>query len=58
MPGTMGMSAGVTAHMRMPTGMTRTVRMSPHMRALYGMRRLHRGAHSAAPRTPISSSVR
>ena len=55
------MSTGVSSHMRvgMPRTrrMSRRVRMRPH-RALCGVRRLHRGTHTAASRMPISSSVR
>ena len=61
MPHAVRMSAGVTAHVRVGMSCTRRVsrrvRMRPH-RALCGMRRLHWGTHTAAPRMPISSSVR
>ena len=58
--------AGVTAlshAMRMSAGMPHSMRVTHPMRmpcrcALCGVRRVHRRAHSAAPATPISSSVR
>ena len=60
----MWMDAGVSHTVRMSARMSHRVRMPrrcvwvPAHRALCGVRRLHRGAHRAALRTPISSSVR